>query len=104
MEEQNDKNVAENREVQERGEELKENIIEEKKQEESKKVEGGKKETGPSFFGKIKNKLSEYRRVIAVASKPDKEEFVSSVKITGFGILLIGVIGFIIYLTYVLVT
>lgn len=56
------------------------------------------------IFQKIKEKLQEYRRVIAVASKPDREEFVSSVKITGFGILLIGIIGFIIYLIYVLVT
>ena len=53
-----------------------------------------------SIFQKIKEKLQEYRRVIAVSTKPDREEFISSVKITGFGILLIGLIGFIIYLIY----
>lgn len=52
---------------------------------------------------KIKERLITYRRVIAVSRKPDKEEFISSIKITGLGILLIGIVGFIIYLMYNLV-
>ncbi|MFB6159120.1 MAG: protein translocase SEC61 complex subunit gamma [Candidatus Nanohalobium sp.] len=51
---------------------------------------------------KLKNtaleKLREYRRVLKIAEKPDREEFEMSAKITGAGIILIGVIGFIFYL------
>lgn len=56
------------------------------------------------IFQKIKEKLLEYRRVITVSRKPDKEEFISSAKITGFGILLVGIIGFIIFLLYFFIT
>jgi protein transport protein SEC61 subunit gamma-like protein len=50
---------------------------------------------------KIREKLSEYRRVIAVATKPSKEEFLISTKVCAAGVLLIGFIGFIIYLIYI---
>jgi len=33
-----------------------------------------------------------------VSSKPDLEEFKQSVKITGIGMLIIGIIGFVIFL------
>ncbi|MDY6777343.1 MAG: protein translocase SEC61 complex subunit gamma [Candidatus Nanohaloarchaea archaeon] len=46
----------------------------------------------------IKSKLKEYRRVLKITKKPDREEFMMSAKVTGLGILLIGLIGFIIYL------
>jgi len=46
----------------------------------------------------IKGLVERIRRVLLVSSKPDKEEFKQSVKITGLGILLIGAIGFIIFL------
>ena len=62
------------------------------------------KPKGPGIFGRIKNMLANYKRVIDVARKPTKEDFISSAKITGSGILLIGVIGFIIFLLYFLVT
>ena len=61
------------------------------------------KPKGPGLFSKIKNKLSQYKRVVNVARKPEKEEFISSVKITGTGIVLIGAIGFIIFLLYFLI-
>jgi len=51
---------------------------------------------------KIKNKLTRYRRVISVSRKPDKEEFVSSPKITGLGMILIGFIGFVISIIYLI--
>ena len=51
---------------------------------------------------KIKNKLTRYRRVISVSRKPDKEEFVSSSKITGLGMILIGFIGFVISIIYLI--
>jgi len=50
----------------------------------------------------IKEKLRQYRRTIEVSRKPDKEEFIKGAKITGAGILLIGFIGFVIFLMYVL--
>jgi protein translocase SEC61 complex gamma subunit len=61
------------------------------------------KPKGPSIFDRLKNKLSNFKRVINVARKPSKEEFFSSIKITGSGIALIGVIGFVIFLVYFLV-
>jgi protein translocase SEC61 complex gamma subunit len=61
------------------------------------------KPKGPGLFTRLKNKISQYKRVVSIARKPEKEEFISSVKITGTGIILIGAIGFIIFLLYFLV-
>lgn len=79
----------------------KEEQIEEKPKVEEKKVEQTKKS---GIFEKIKNILIQYNRVLIVARKPDKQEFKSSAKITGIGILLVGFIGFIIYLIYYAIT
>jgi len=64
------------------------------------KTEGIKK---PGLGNKIKEKLKQYRRVLSVARKPDKEEFLLSSKITGAGIIFLGLIGFVIFLIYYLV-
>ena len=40
--------------------------------------------------------LKQYRRVLYISRRPDREEFVNVAKITGIGIIIIGVIGFII--------
>jgi protein transport protein SEC61 subunit gamma-like protein len=61
------------------------------------------KPKGPGIVEKIKNKLANYRRVIDVSRKPTKEDFISSSKITASGIVLIGIIGFIIFILYYLV-
>ena len=61
------------------------------------------KPKGPSIFERLKNKISSYKRVVEVARKPSKEDFFSSLKITGTGIVLLGVIGFVIFLIYFLV-
>jgi protein transport protein SEC61 subunit gamma-like protein len=42
-----------------------------------------------------------YGRVLKMARKPDKEEFTKVVQITGVGIILIGALGFVIYLLWV---
>jgi protein transport protein SEC61 subunit gamma-like protein len=42
--------------------------------------------------------LSEYIRVLKLTRKPTREEFKVIAKVAGAGILLIGLIGFIIYL------
>ena len=46
----------------------------------------------------LKAKLNEYKRVLKIASKPDREEFEMSAKITGAGMIIIGIIGFAFYL------
>jgi protein transport protein SEC61 subunit gamma-like protein len=46
----------------------------------------------------IKEKLENYRRVLQIARKPSYEEFISSAKICAIGILIIGLVGFVVYL------
>ncbi len=48
--------------------------------------------------GNVPLKLSEYLRVLKLTRKPTREEFTVIAKVAGAGILLIGFIGFIIYL------
>lgn len=57
------------------------------------------------FFSPVKwkEKLEEYRRVIAVSKKPDRGEFLSTARITALGIALVGVTGFVVYLLYYLI-
>lgn len=66
---------------------------------ESKKQE---KPKGPGIFEKLKNKLVGYRRVLEISHKPDKDELVRTAKVVTLGIALIGAIGFIISMIYVL--
>jgi protein transport protein SEC61 subunit gamma and related proteins len=58
-----------------------------------------------NFFSplKWKEKLGEYRRVIAVSRKPDREEFLSTARITALGIAILGMAGFVIYMLYYLI-
>ncbi|HIH86384.1 MAG TPA: protein translocase SEC61 complex subunit gamma [Methanosarcinales archaeon] len=42
-------------------------------------------------------KLSEYTRILRLTRKPTREEFITIAKVAGAGILIIGVMGFIIY-------
>lgn len=51
-----------------------------------------------SWITKSKTFLMECRRVLTVTKKPTKTEFGSIVKVTGIGILVIGLIGFIIHM------
>ncbi|MHB8396395.1 MAG: protein translocase SEC61 complex subunit gamma [Thermoplasmataceae archaeon] len=39
-----------------------------------------------------------YARILRMAKKPTREEYIKVLLITGFGILLLGVVGFVIYL------
>jgi protein transport protein SEC61 subunit gamma-like protein len=41
-----------------------------------------------------------YGRVLKMARKPDKEEFLKVVQVTGIGMILIGALGFLIYLLW----
>ncbi|MBI2583468.1 MAG: protein translocase SEC61 complex subunit gamma [Candidatus Aenigmarchaeota archaeon] len=51
---------------------------------------------------KLREFIQKSRRVMLVASKPDPEEFKLSAKITGIGIVIIGVIGFALFLLFTL--
>lgn len=56
-------------------------------------------ELNPSkLLNMAKKKFNEYKRVFKISTKPDREEFEMSAKITGAGTILVGAIGFIFYL------
>jgi len=44
----------------------------------------------------IREKFKNYERVLKLSRKPKKDEFIMVAKITGLGMLVIGIIGFII--------
>ena len=46
----------------------------------------------------IKNFMERVKRILLVASKPDKAEYRQTVKITGLGFVVIGVVGFLIFI------
>lgn len=48
--------------------------------------------------------LYECKRVLRVARKPDREEYLTIAKVTGLGILLIGLVGFVITMISTLIT
>jgi len=50
----------------------------------------------------VKAGLRRYARVLQIARKPGKDEFVSSSKICALGIAVIGVIGFAIFLVFIM--
>ena len=50
----------------------------------------------PSKWTKFKGFLTECKRVLKVTKKPNKEEFRTIVKISGIGIAVIGLLGFLI--------
>ncbi len=54
------------------------------------------KEIQQSKFERLKTYLIECKRVLKVTKKPDKLEFKTIVKVSGIGILVIGLIGFLI--------
>ncbi|MBI2233345.1 MAG: protein translocase SEC61 complex subunit gamma [Candidatus Aenigmarchaeota archaeon] len=55
------------------------------------------------MIGKLKGFITQARRVLLVASKPDKSDYRQSVKITGLGMAIIGALGFIIFLAVQLI-
>lgn len=50
----------------------------------------------------ITRTLRQYKRVLYVSRRPDRDEFLNVAKITGIGIIIIGVIGFAITLVAML--
>mgnify|MGYP002761241661 FL=1 len=51
-----------------------------------------------SIKNDVKSKLKEYQRVLKISDKPDREEFEMAAKVTGAGMAIIGVVGFLFYL------
>jgi len=55
-----------------------------------------------SIWLKLKSFINECIRVLRVTKKPDKVEFTTIVKVSGLGILIIGLVGFVIQMVRVL--
>jgi len=53
-----------------------------------------------SLTEKITEFIRQCLRVVRVATKPDSGEFLAAVKVTGLGILIIGIVGFAIYMLF----
>ena len=51
----------------------------------------------------LRNTIERMRRVLLVSNKPDKYEYKQTVKITGLGIIIIGIIGFAMFLVVQLI-
>ena len=54
-------------------------------------------------MGKIKEFVIECKRVLTVTKKPEMEEFKAIVKVTGLGILVIGLVGFLVTMLHQLI-
>ena len=50
------------------------------------------------MLNKLKSFIIESKRVLMVTKKPDRTEFMNIFKISGIGVLLIGAIGFILFI------
>ena len=50
----------------------------------------------------IKNRLQNYLRVMKISKKPNSDEFWSSAKICFVGLIVVGIIGYIVYLISIL--
>lgn len=50
----------------------------------------------------VKSTIRRHSRVLQIARKPGKDEFVSSSKICALGIAVIGAVGFVIFLAFIL--
>jgi len=48
--------------------------------------------------GIAKRKLREYKRVLNITKKPSSEEFKSISKVTGIGMIVIGLTGFVVFM------
>jgi len=51
---------------------------------------------------KLKLFFKQCRRIMAVAVKPDKDEYIGYSKIIALGVLILGLFGFVIYALFVL--
>lgn len=59
--------------------------------------------SGSISLENITNSLKQYIRILQLTRKPSMDEFLTISKVAGAGILLIGIIGFAVYLVMVLI-
>ena len=50
----------------------------------------------------LKETFGRYLRVLRVARKPSKDEFITTGKMSALGIFVIGIIGFVIFMVFVI--
>tara|TARA_Y100000310_G_scaffold340592_1_gene436961 strand:+ start:1268 stop:1465 length:198 start_codon:yes stop_codon:yes gene_type:complete len=62
------------------------------------------KQEKPTLSRRFKRFIIESKRVLKVTKKPGKEEFKVIVKVTGIGIFVIGLLGFLIQIGWALLT
>ncbi len=88
-------------EVQETVEEVVEEPVETAVQQEiPPKLAGQPKQIGapvPGRLDRLKAFIMECRRVLRVTKKPDKQEYLTIVKISSIGMAIIGVVGFLVH-------
>ena len=56
-----------------------------------------------TLFTRIKSFIKECKRVFMITKKPSMKEFKAIVKVTGIGILIIGILGFLIQILWILI-
>ncbi len=56
------------------------------------------------LLGRVKHLLFMWRRIIALSTKPTRDEYLLLLRLTLLGFALIGSIGFLIHMMYVLLT
>ncbi|OYT32910.1 protein translocase SEC61 complex subunit gamma [Candidatus Woesearchaeota archaeon ex4484_78] len=76
--------------------EEKQRLKEEKKR--RKEEAKARKEPQETKLFKLKRFIKECRRVLKVTKKPDKQEFLTIVKVSALGMAIIGIIGFLIHM------
>tara|TARA_Y100000034_G_C6663649_1_gene291056 strand:- start:138 stop:326 length:189 start_codon:yes stop_codon:yes gene_type:complete len=55
-------------------------------------------EINQTKLSKVRRFFKEIMRVLRITKKPDRQEFMSASKVTGLGIGVIGLIGFVIFM------
>ena len=48
----------------------------------------------------MRNRLNDYLRVLSIAKRPKKDEFIKIAQLTGIGIIAIGLLGFAVTLVF----
>jgi len=60
-------------------------------------------EEKPNIFTRFKSFVKESKRVFRITKKPNMKEFKVIVKVTAIGIAIIGILGFLIQMTWILI-
>ncbi|MEM0365691.1 MAG: protein translocase SEC61 complex subunit gamma [Acidilobaceae archaeon] len=55
-------------------------------------------------FGRVRGVVAAWRRILLLSRRPDREEYMQLLRLTFIGFVLIGVIGYMIHMIYILLT